>query len=308
MGKTLTFILLMVCFMATVSYAGNLSNLENITHDALLNISNCVALLETNNTVAQTCDYDFEIITQGDVFEDKIKFKFSPDLDNFSIDYWIEDFNGEVVKSLTTTTNLNEKSFTPKAQTAIYYIKARLKTASCEFLYEKQVYFHAKEEIENKDPDSKIEILNKDTFESQNYIEYEVYRGDTQKRTIFFYKDNERFNSFTLDKYESQNGKIYLSSLGSFREFRIDGLGEKDSILIVDEVEGELIEENITVEIEAPKPTKQYFNITSLEVKNSILSFKIDSNIENLEYICYVLHLRTKLTEETSEETDKDKA
>ncbi len=77
---------------------------------------------ETNSTINETvnitnnCDVSLEIFTNKTIYNDEpIKFRhvLSNESYNFTIEYWIEDLFGSIIKSKRNTTNLNEKSYTP---------------------------------------------------------------------------------------------------------------------------------------------------------------------------------------------------
>ncbi|MBC8495455.1 hypothetical protein H8D36_04840 [archaeon] len=74
----------------------------------------------TINLISQEniCNVSIGLSTTKVIFENQEKISIENTLSNeqefFSIDYWIEDLFGEMVKSKKTTTNLNVKSYTPK--------------------------------------------------------------------------------------------------------------------------------------------------------------------------------------------------
>ena len=77
-----------------------------------------------------SCSYALKISSSADVISDgSIKFyhNIMPKASNFTIEYWIEDLEGNIVKEKINTTNTNEKSYTPKGAEKAYLIKSTLK-------------------------------------------------------------------------------------------------------------------------------------------------------------------------------------
>ena len=62
------------------------------------------------------CDINLSVITQLDNYSNGEKIEFynnlSIKIDNFMVEYWIEDKNGSIIKDKRNTTNLNKKSYT----------------------------------------------------------------------------------------------------------------------------------------------------------------------------------------------------
>src|SRR3989338_1980632 len=83
----------------------------NLTNTSLANAS------LSNTTMNITCNLTFSISTDKELYLNKeaikYQFHFSAAIDDFEIEYWIEDLNGELVRVKRTTTNANQKSFTP---------------------------------------------------------------------------------------------------------------------------------------------------------------------------------------------------
>ena len=104
-----------------LSYIENLS--ENIT-DAVnitdgmpdANTSAIVNISETNST-SNYCMANLSVRTEKLFYEDEPIIFYNdvnPKPTNFTIEYWIEDLFGNVLKAKTNTTNTNSKQFTPK--------------------------------------------------------------------------------------------------------------------------------------------------------------------------------------------------
>lgn len=78
---------------------------------------------EANETMGPNCETTFHIETSKSVFAsgEKISFSFnfSKDVDDYSINYGIEDTFGDVRKAYRTTTNRATKSYTPRISTRV---------------------------------------------------------------------------------------------------------------------------------------------------------------------------------------------
>jgi len=63
----------------------------------------------------------------------KIEFynKLSNSSFDYTIEYWVEDIDGNIIKRKTNTTNQNKKSFTPKNANKTIIIKSRIAKISC---------------------------------------------------------------------------------------------------------------------------------------------------------------------------------
>ncbi|MBI2548299.1 hypothetical protein HYW21_03030 [Candidatus Woesearchaeota archaeon] len=88
------------------------------------------------HTILQPCDISLTILTPKDLYFTNESLEFTPTLNNesflFTIEYWIEDLFGMVVKSPYNTSNTNQKSWTPdEEQINVYRIKARLVMLAC---------------------------------------------------------------------------------------------------------------------------------------------------------------------------------
>lgn len=124
---------------------GNYTLCGNITYASLHNAS----LNETNplnneackqvmviDTFFQPCNISLEIYIPKDLYSTNESVEFTPTLNNetfpFTIEYWIEDIFGIVVKAPYNTSNTNKKSWTPdEEQINVYRIKARLVMLAC---------------------------------------------------------------------------------------------------------------------------------------------------------------------------------
>ncbi|MCX6706955.1 MAG: lamin tail domain-containing protein [Candidatus Woesearchaeota archaeon] len=90
---------------------------------------------QSNSTNSSHCDVHFSAYTDKDIYNnsDKVKIDFelddrSDDLDNFTIEYWIEDLFGDIAKEKYNTTNTNQKTWTADTdkEDESFYVKANL--------------------------------------------------------------------------------------------------------------------------------------------------------------------------------------
>jgi len=105
--------------------------------------SNSSENLSSDNTSSSQCNVSIRNYVKNEsiIYEDGLQIKFYNKLDinttshiggddlNYSIEYWIEDLFGNIVKSKTLTNNQDEKSFTPKISETdkIFFIKSNIK-------------------------------------------------------------------------------------------------------------------------------------------------------------------------------------
>lgn len=87
---------------------------------------------KTQNTIDKNYNPSFDITTNKDTYNynEKVKFSHHTDAENFSITYWIQTLDGEIIKEKYTTQNLNEKQWTAKTKHSALLIKSVL-NASC---------------------------------------------------------------------------------------------------------------------------------------------------------------------------------
>jgi len=291
----------------------NQSNLVQNISNNLINQTNATILNSTNY-----CDYSFQINPLQNLTSSKIEFSFNTNASNFTIEYWVEDYENNIVKNKINTTNKNKKTYTPKDYTNVYKIKSNLFSKNCNKNDSKLITFYSKSnsylksiwtnskntlktnsnpqsssttqsipnQIQNKN--SYIKILNKNDIinNKTNYLEYEVYKGDTLKRSIYFFHNNNKINSFQLKKYETKKGKFYFNETFGLNILKINGLGIGEKLEFKS-----LIKTNNNF-----SNKKDYFNITNLIIKNNKVNFSIDSNIDEIEFYCYILNKKTKVS------------
>ena len=81
---------------------------------------------DTNQSQLEQNMIDFRVEIENFLVFDRVEFDFETKVSNFTIEYWIEDYAGNILKSKRNTTNLNTKSWTPKGITNMFTVKANL--------------------------------------------------------------------------------------------------------------------------------------------------------------------------------------
>ncbi len=265
----------------------NKTILENLSH--------------INDTIL--CDINFSIVPQKRVFENRIEYKFETDVSDFYIEYWIEDYAQDIVKTKRNTTNLNTKYYTPEDKINIYYLKANLFYGECIINKSELIMFYSptipsiNEENSCEILDSNInelnsyiKILNKEVIKNQekDVLYYEIYRGDTSKRSIYFYLNNKEISSFELAKYTKISGrlKLNLENDNSYN-LSIFGLDLKQDISINNSSKAKIVL--------ISKNNK--FEIKDFIINNSIIKYEIGNNLdENFTSQCYITYIKTKVS------------
>lgn len=261
-----------------------------------------------NNLSTNICLDNFSI-NSNIIFEDKIKFKFETKSNNYSIIYWITDYENITVKPKRTTNNKNTKTFTPKKLSNLYIINAILNSKNCSYFANKTIFFYTpqtKSDLQNE-LNSKIIINNLNEIKTRDSLklEYEIIKGDTTKTAVNFYFDSNKVLTLYMKKNSQIEGKLELTR-DNIKEIKIEGLGEKvivklDKIINKTNIIKSNSSNNTKVlkipENSKPKIQKNYFEIKNISIIYNNLNFTITSNINNLSYICYVLLSRTKVTE-----------
>jgi hypothetical protein len=165
----------------------------------------------------------------------------------FSLEYWIEDLSGHEAKSPYTTTNCNERSWTPKSG-GVYLIKARLMETACESSVNyTEAILVVNDTVSEPEPESDLEIISAQesgTFGKPLAVELSVYRGDTEKYSIELYLEDsygkrvsETMKLQALEKYTSYDLVVPIStSQGDFANSTytivVEGLGLEDSSVV----------------------------------------------------------------------------
>lgn len=260
-----------------------------------LNITN-----QTNN-----CIFDIDLKTEF-FFQDKLEYSFVvPKNDNnFTIQYWIQDLEGNIIKEIKNTTNKNKKSYTPKTNSNIFNVSANYISQNCNISTSKLALFYKKYEettceIQSNyinpltDPNSYIKILNQEELKNQttNILKYEIYKGDTLKRVINFNLNNQKITSFELAKFSKLTGQISLEYTKKVNELKIIGLDKELNLLIISN-------NNFTT---LPQ-INQNQKVTNLQIKNLTqnlfeINFNLITSIQNLTGECYLNLVKTKISD-----------
>lgn len=171
------------------------------------------------------CNISINISTEKEIYDNKESIDFFNLINNqtipFTIEYWIEDLFENILKSKTNTTNLNQKSYTPSIteidKTII--IKNRLIIQGCN--NSGKQFAHKILTIKNNitvNENSSINLQkysDEVSFGDSIYIEFLAYRGDTLKRTIYFWiEDSNR-------KKISEKSKTTLNQKYNLYEFNL---------------------------------------------------------------------------------------
>jgi hypothetical protein len=164
------------------------------------------------------CDLSIDVLTEKLVYESGEKIGYYNSLNEerfpYYIEYWVEDFLGEVFKKKVQTTNTNKKSYTPKIEEIdrALLIKAKVYPFCADLNFsnneDEQLIIIVKTVLEEEDSvsmgeDSKIEIT-KISPEEQKFsglikAEVEIYKGSTGKYSISAYaeKDGKKISPIT---------------------------------------------------------------------------------------------------------------
>lgn len=240
------------------------------------------------------------IITYEDLFyQNKLEYRFKVPNKNFTIEYWIEDYQNITIKNKRNTTNTNKKSYSPKTFSEIFQIKANYYSDNCTTNTTKLVFFYKKyEEISCSEQTSTsrltesksyIIILNKDDLINQktNILKYEIYKGDTNKRTIYIYENSKKLHSQELPKFTKIKGQIILNLEKEKNSIKLSGLDLEETFQIT-------TNESNTKQLSEKE--KLDFQISNISQKNIHINFKIGTLLKNLTGICYINFIRTKIS------------
>ena len=164
------------------------------------------------------CDLAINILTEKLVYDNGEKIGYYNTLNEekfpYYIEYWVEDFLGEIFKKKTQTTNTNKKSYTPKIKEVdrALLIKARVYPACADLNISNNeaeqlviVVNSVVDELEGSSGEGKeestIEVV-KISPEEQKFAglikaEIEIYKGDTGKYSLTAYaeKDGKKISS-----------------------------------------------------------------------------------------------------------------
>lgn len=309
--------------------------IDNITYNDSSNISSNVTdeVLSPNSSCG---NIGLSIILKEELVLDKFYFKFvlddfgSGDSDsggdvfdlvgfNYSLNYWVEDYSGDVVKDSRDTKSLAWKSFSPKGATNIYRFYGDLSyfvdNLTCSVMNSSVGYFYSdyvpvvfssksdtksSSVSDNSDLSTEpyVKFLNLDSVlnGSLDILEYEIYRGNSRKYVVNFFVGSKNILKLKLDKFSKVSGKVKVDfELGDF--FRVIGFGydDKYNFSISDDFGG-----NSYKNINLTKRGKQFFEVLGLRQNGSNVLFNVSSNVNNLEGSCYLNLVRTKVSDKVN--------
>lgn len=198
-----------------INQSGNITNFNNSN---LVNSSG--EILDSSFS----CNINFSILPKENITSQKIEFSFFSNIENsFLIEYWIEDFSGNIVKNKLNTSSKNFKVYTPKSSLPeIYFIKAKLYSNhnyNCSLFNQSMVFFYPEkysydniintQNLENK---PEILILNQDKIINKNSktIDFNFYRGNYSSKIINIFLNDENLQSLELSKFQNLKGNLFV--------------------------------------------------------------------------------------------------
>ncbi|MFW6233372.1 MAG: hypothetical protein ACOC3Z_01780 [Nanoarchaeota archaeon] len=266
---------------------------------------------------ALECGGLFEIVTEDEYFDDKIFFSFETNYSNFEIEYWIEDFNGNIVKSKFNTTNTNTKQYTPKDKTELYFIKAKIYYQNCIINASKLAIYYSNtitndddedkdenDESNNKNKEPYIKILDIEKLINKNILSYEVYRGDSSKRAIYIHLNSKQINSFHLEKHSKITGNLLINPKDKENVITISGLDLEENYTFninngknnENNMSNRNNTNNVSQIIKKEEQKINTLNILNQKTKDNFFNFTLSSTLVNSSLFCYILVDRTKVS------------
>lgn len=227
---------------------------------------------------------------------DKVYFDFDTNISNFTIEYWIEDYLGNIVKSPRKTTNLNLKSWSPKGISNVYKIKAILDSGSGFYNVSKLFYYYSNasyvvdfnsKDVKLEKEISKVLIKNKNDVVSgkSTSVKYEIYKGNTLKRSVYFYLNGVKIHSINLNKYSSLKGELELKNylVKGKNEFLIVGLDLESRFIFMND---NVFYSDSKVISDSNSLKNPRFDFISQN--NSLIVFDLYNFVENKDIFCKV--------------------
>ncbi|MFW5852968.1 MAG: hypothetical protein ACOCUR_02975 [Nanoarchaeota archaeon] len=133
---------------------------------------------QKNTLSYEDCDFNLEIISD-DWTKEKIFFSYDVlpiEPENYTIEYWIEDYFGDTVRLPFSTKNTNPKQFTPNPDYpfSLYRIVSELKVYGCNnsFSASKDVLFIDDDKHEVEDEDSSISHIEINHIYGERTLKY----------------------------------------------------------------------------------------------------------------------------------------
>lgn len=225
------------CLIRTILSENTTNNESNLTNNNTNPTENMNEIIKCNTSIA--------IEFPKKLYENSEQIKYynriiGDETEEYEISYWIEDLWGNTIKKAVTTTNTNQKSYTPSIKTneKVLVFKNKLKDecengikTSEEYIivkipeYEEaseeenneteieEYFFDTKEKIINDNLNSNIVIINKDSDENTYKIQHYLLKG-TKK-----YSETETEIKLDSGKiHDEEILKILNLSQGSYDE------------------------------------------------------------------------------------------
>lgn len=251
----------------------------------------------------------FSLQSNAKITNDTIEYSFSStNTSNVLVEYWIESYNGSLVKEKINTTYFTTKYFTPSSM-GIYRIFAKLYAGNCVVKKQIDVMYYRPTQKSSLIQNSSIIIENEEELllNKNSELYYTIKRGDTRKRAVKFYIENEEFATLYLQKNSQLSGRILLPQM-SENLLEIKGLGINKSILV-----GSLSTSTINNNVGSSTSSSSSSSVGIKQKKTSngiermeLDIFNITQNATSLLFVinsthlgdveCYIVDYRTKLS------------
>ena len=196
----------------TATEAGNytlcgviISSTANDTNPLNDEACKTITVIDTSSLL---CNISINITTEKILYDNKEQIKFYNNLNDesfpYTIEYWIEDLFGTIIKKRINTTNTNQKSFTPDIdeKDRVFFIKNKV-YALCNDLNtsdnsaEKLIIIKGSETIYDTESSINIEQIydlgsdNKAKFGQTIRVRLNIYKGNTTKESIKLWIEND---------------------------------------------------------------------------------------------------------------------
>jgi hypothetical protein len=257
--------------------------------------SKTIAVIDTSN---EPCNISLNITSDKFIYDEEESIRFINSLNTeiypFVIEYWIEDFFGNIYKNKYNTTNTNEKSWKTEIQEQdrILFIKSKVyplcNDSNLTDNYAEKMFIVKSNATDlqgtpNQNKKSSLEITDADetaSFGGIINVKVEAYRGDTGKYSISLYaEDNGKkaseITKFNINnKYSSYKGQIpiqlkpncNLNLENGKYDLILEGLGESDKKSIkIEGIKKDLCGSNMNSMISVSSDKSEKFEYGILE-------------------------------------------
>ena len=208
----------------------NITNNSYIINNTVNDISNnSIDNVSKNNLI---CDINLNITSEKRIYFPDEKIKYKIDLNNksypYTLEYWIEDIFGNIVKNKYNTTNTNQKTWTPDCDEGyVFVLNSRLVAVECndsnkEDNYVKEFVIVQCEKSQESAEEFKEDVEIVDTyFGTDNSVKFgEVSRvklylskGNTAKTAIEMYVTNrdEKISEITKFNMNQKQSELFVT-------------------------------------------------------------------------------------------------